>query len=319
MRSTAVRAVCVLVAAACVFAFGVTPANAVTGQNDAPVLDATRSPALTAESQGAGVPLGAVGSPISNLVDYTTTPGGLDNVSDVDVTEGDPVYSLGAAIIGTDSTNGVWYFSSDGGASWSSVGSVSGSSALLLFGGNARLYFQPTSGFSGTIPAAVTFRAYDDSDGGTNGSRVAVTTTGGTSAFSVATDTASLTISSTSASLAVTDVGSPSPAPVFSQLTYTISVTDSGADATGVQLGDDWARSLRFRSLSTTQGTCAVKTKLRHVACNLGTVGGGTTATVMVVFATTRVGSVANTATATATNVTPDGNDTATSNVSVVR
>ncbi|WP_410970023.1 hypothetical protein, partial [Salmonella sp. SAL4458] len=51
-----------------------------TAVNDAPVLDATKSPILATVDEDAGLPVGAVGTPISNLVDPATPAGGLDNV-----------------------------------------------------------------------------------------------------------------------------------------------------------------------------------------------------------------------------------------------
>lgn len=314
--STVFRALCVFTAAATVSAFGVSAAKAVTGQNDAPVLDATRTPVLASESDATAFPAGAVGTPISWLVDYVTPAGGLDNVSDADIGEGDPVVPIGAAIVGTDTTNGTWYFSIDGGASWSAVGSVSSASALLLSGNTARLYFH-SDGFSGTIPAAITFRAWDGTSG-SSGSVASTAVNGGTSAFSIATDTAALSVVG-APDLSVTDVGAPNPVTVGGQVTYTLTVNETGPDATGVQLDDDWARSLRFVSLSSSQGVCKVKTKLRHVVCALGTVTGSSPVTVTVVFRTTKIGSIDNTASASATNVTPDSGDTATETVLVTR
>ncbi len=172
---------------------GVTPQTfvvTITGTNDAPVLDAGKTPVLDAENEGAGAPVGAVGTLVSSLVDLNPPAGGLDNVTDVDngaVT--------GIALTGVDTSHGTWFYSIDGGAHWLAVGSVSDSSALLLAAdGNTRLYFQPNAGYSGTDTDAITFHAWDQTSGsnGTSGANASVT--GGSTAFSNATDTANITI-----------------------------------------------------------------------------------------------------------------------------
>ncbi|MBK6752952.1 MAG: hypothetical protein IPG69_05050 [Flavobacteriales bacterium] len=66
-------------------------------------------------------------------------------------------------------------------------------SRLLAADANSRLYFQPTANFNGAIATAITFRAWDQTSG-TNGSTADASTNGGTTAFSTATDVASLTI-----------------------------------------------------------------------------------------------------------------------------
>ncbi|MBV9214707.1 MAG: IPT/TIG domain-containing protein, partial [Acidobacteria bacterium] len=160
----------------------------VTGVNDAPVLDASKSPALSSENEDAGTPSGVVGTLVSNLVDLTPPAGGLDNVTDSDGP------GLGIAIVGTDTSHGTWYYSTDNGSSWSAVGSVSDTSALLLSANGAnRLYFEPNADFNGTINSAITFRAWDQSTG-TNGARSSTTPNGGSTAFSSVTDTASLIV-----------------------------------------------------------------------------------------------------------------------------
>src|SRR5205814_5012466 len=67
-------------------ALSVTGSKAVTGVavNDAPVLDASKSPALGAENEDAAAPVGAVGTLVSSLVDFASPSGQVDNVTDVD-------------------------------------------------------------------------------------------------------------------------------------------------------------------------------------------------------------------------------------------
>lgn len=156
--------------------------------NDAPVLDASKAPSLAAVTEDAAAPSGAVGTLVSSLVDLASSPGGLDNVSDPDGA------SLGIALTGTDAANGTWYYSLNGGSSWSVVGAVSDASALLLeANSNTRLYFHPNADFDGTVSNAITFRAWDGTSGAA-GSKVATAANGGASAFSTETDTASITV-----------------------------------------------------------------------------------------------------------------------------
>ena len=56
----------------------------ITATNDAPVLDAGPNPTLTAINEDAGAPVGAVGTLVSNLVDFAVPVGQLDNVTDAD-------------------------------------------------------------------------------------------------------------------------------------------------------------------------------------------------------------------------------------------
>jgi Ca2+-binding RTX toxin-like protein len=163
-----------------------TAAITIDEVNDAPVLDDTKSPVLGVQTEGAGAPVGPVGTTIKLVVDVVDG-GGLDNVSDDSM-------GTGIALTGTDATNGTWYFTINEGASWTPVGAVSDGAARLLFASSSsQLYFQPNTGFSGTIPTAITFRAWDLTSG-SNGGIANTTVNGGTTAFSTATDTASIIV-----------------------------------------------------------------------------------------------------------------------------
>jgi hypothetical protein len=157
--------------------------------NDAPTLDASKSPVLTTETEDAPAPSGAVGTLVSSLVDFATPAGQVDNVTDIDSS---PL--LGIAITGIDMLNGSWFYSINNGGTWTPFPAPpAGNAVLLAADANTRLYFQPKLDFNGTIAAAITFRAWDQTSG-TNGGLANTSTTGGTTAFSTATDTASLTI-----------------------------------------------------------------------------------------------------------------------------
>lgn len=169
--------------------FGVCGVIFAGSPNTAPTLDSSKSPMFQTQTQNAGAPSGAVGTLVSDLVDFTVPAGGLDNVTDPD-----PGALLGLAIVATNATNGSWFYSINGGGSWLALGTVTAASARLLAAdANDLLYFQPTLGFTGTISDAITFRAWDRTSG-TNGTLASTLTNGGTTAFSVATDTASLAV-----------------------------------------------------------------------------------------------------------------------------
>ncbi|MBK8961158.1 MAG: FG-GAP repeat protein [Proteobacteria bacterium] len=156
----------------------------VTDANDAPLLDSSATPTLASVNAGSAAPSGAVGTLVASLVD-PVGGGGVNNVLDADGTP------LGLALTAANASNGTWWFSLNNGGSWSTVGAVSDTSALLLSASSARLYFHPNAGFSGTIANAITFRAWDTSSG-TAGAKVTTAGAGtGTSAFSATSDTAS--------------------------------------------------------------------------------------------------------------------------------
>ena len=167
-----------------------TVAISVTALNDAPVLDTSKSPTLANVSANATAPSGAVGTTVAALVDMVGG-GGLDNVTDADGSVS------GLALTAVDATRGTWWFSLNNGGSWSAVGAVSATNALLV-SSSCRLYLQPTVGFTGTLPNALSFQAWDGSIGSA-GARMATT---GSTAFSSATDSASISVLGTSSAIA---------------------------------------------------------------------------------------------------------------------
>ncbi|OKH40726.1 hypothetical protein NIES2101_34895 [Calothrix sp. HK-06] len=147
--------------------------------NVAPILRDT-TVTLLPVSEDAAAPVGGVGTPISSVINFSNV---IDN------------RPVGIAIteVGTGS-NGTWYFTTDGGRAWAPLGDVSESSAILLLANsNSRIYFQPTADYNGFISRAITFRAWDTTDG-TAGGTADVSTNGGATAFSNTTDTASLQV-----------------------------------------------------------------------------------------------------------------------------
>jgi hypothetical protein len=202
----------------------------VTSVNDAPVLDATKTPVLNSENQNAGAPSGAVGTLVSSLVDLNPPAGGLDNVSDVDAGA-----VTGIALTATDSAHGTWFYSTNNGNTWTAVGSVLNTSALLLAAdGSTRLYFQPAVGFNGTDTGAITFRAWDQTSG-SNGTKVDTSTNGGTTAFSTTTDTANITINATDTTPPTVTISSDNNGSKPT-ITFTFSEAVVGFDLTDIKI-----------------------------------------------------------------------------------
>ncbi|WP_218585602.1 DUF4347 domain-containing protein [Pseudomonas sp. Marseille-P9899] len=148
----------------------------VTSLNDAPVLTSV-SPILPDLSDG-----------------QTNNPGVLvSSLYSTNYTDVDTVAVKGIAITGLNRGNGNWQFSTDGGTSWSTIGSVTVNSALLLRS-NDRVRFVP-DGLNGTT-ADFTFRAWDQTGItiGLQGVKYDTSVAGGTTPFSIGQDTASITV-----------------------------------------------------------------------------------------------------------------------------
>ena len=156
--------------------------------NTAPVIDTSATPLLDPVLENNGAPSGAVGTLVSDLVDLQGG-GGIDNVTDPDAGA-----QTGIALRFADEANGIWHYSTDDGANWNLVGSVNNNSARLLASdGQTRIYFQSNAGYLGTITDALVFKAWDQTSG-VNGGLGDTTPSGGTTAFSSATETANMTV-----------------------------------------------------------------------------------------------------------------------------
>jgi hypothetical protein len=152
--------------------------------NDAPVLDTAPSPTLDTIVVGA---TNQPGTLVSRLVANAQT--------DVD----SPNAYKGIAIVGvTGVTQGTWQYSTDNGAHWKALGSVSAASARLLKAdASTRIRFLPQAGFSGQVQ--ITYRAWDQTQGWYeyyyNHQTIDLRNSiGGTNAFSTQVETATLTV-----------------------------------------------------------------------------------------------------------------------------
>jgi len=141
--------------------------------NHAPVLDTSGSPMLT------DVPLNQItsGNSVAEIVGASITDRNHDALE-------------GVAVVGVTG-GGTWEYSTNGGFSWTAVGAVSPSSALLLRDLD-RLRFVPDAEFAGT--ATVTYHAWDETTG-TPGGRLDVSVIDAVNGpVSVALEMASVTV-----------------------------------------------------------------------------------------------------------------------------
>jgi len=161
----------------------------VTPTNDAPVLTAA-APLLAGGDEDLTNPAG------QTVASFVAAGSGTTGIDDVDTGGSSAVNGTGQGIaihaahnLGP-ATGGTWQFSINGGNSWSDFGSVSDAQALLLRSSDL-VRFVP-DGQNATV-ATFDYYAWDGASG-TPGTHADAGTRGGTTAFSIAGDTASITI-----------------------------------------------------------------------------------------------------------------------------
>ncbi|HYD76783.1 DUF4347 domain-containing protein, partial [Ramlibacter sp.] len=161
----------------------------VAARNDAPALADVPGLSLDSVLEDAGAPSGAVGTSVADLV------AGQSDVDGAGALKGIAITALG----GTGVEGGTWYYTTNNGLSWMQVGSAPGEAAALLLAadGNSRLYYRPGADLNGLVDPAVTFRAWDRTSGSNGGTAdTGGANNGGTTAFSSATATAAITVTS---------------------------------------------------------------------------------------------------------------------------
>ncbi|MFN9912689.1 MAG: delta-60 repeat domain-containing protein, partial [Pirellulaceae bacterium] len=154
----------------------------VTNTNDAPVLNASASPSMGLVLEGATNPSGVTVAAL---------------VVDGSITDQDGTAVKAIAITGLNTSLGTWQYSLDGGTNWLTINAElinsSTNELTLLLGPTAQLRLIPFGDLSGSVSDAITFRAWDQTSG-SEGQYAIISSTGGTCAFSSATDTASITV-----------------------------------------------------------------------------------------------------------------------------
>jgi cyclophilin family peptidyl-prolyl cis-trans isomerase len=174
-------------------------------------------PVLTAASPSLGS-IAANAPKTIELID-TFINAGTNTTSILDPNE-DGI-DLGIALTAVTGS-GAWEYSLDSGETFQPVGTVSATSALLL-SDLAQLRFTPT-GTTGTN-ATITYRGWDMTSGA-EGEKVNSTAGGSTSAFSTATDTATLTVTSSNVAPVLTAAG-PSLGSTDENTAKTVDLTGS--------------------------------------------------------------------------------------------
>ncbi|MFO0455309.1 MAG: Ig-like domain-containing protein, partial [Planctomycetota bacterium] len=188
--------------------------GAVTNSTDAPVLNTTFSPTLGSVLEGATNPSGIT---VASLV------------VDGSITDPDGSAVEAIAITGLNTSNGTWQYSLNGGTSWLTINAElinnQTNELALLLGPTAQLRLLPFGDLNGSLSNAITFRAWDQAIG-SEGQYTVITSTGGSSPFSTASDSATITV------MAVND------APTFAP------VAGTGKLLVPVGSGTDYAQSL---------------------------------------------------------------------------
>ncbi|MBK5009826.1 DUF4347 domain-containing protein, partial [Pseudomonas sp. S60] len=228
--------------------------------------DTTSNGGTTAFSTGTGV----ANQPVSSLNDapvmtpVSPTLGGLTDTS-VDnggstvlallggVTDVDAAPAQGMAITDLTATYGKWQYSLDAGSTWSDVGAVTTSSALILTAQN-RVRFVP-DGIHGET-ATITYKAWDQtSDAGLQGTKVNVSVSGGASAYSTGTDVASVVVTAVNDAPVLTVTGTPAAWTEGNNVPSTPIVVDGAltvSDADGPNPNQATARLLTYYSAQDT-------------------------------------------------------------------
>ncbi|MFO0923259.1 MAG: LamG-like jellyroll fold domain-containing protein, partial [Pirellulales bacterium] len=152
----------------------------VTSINDAPVLDNSGTMIFTSITEDQ---TNNSGQTVASII----SSAGGDRITDVDSGAVE-----GIALTSWSGSGGTWQYSTDNGSNWNNVGPVSSTSALLLRSTDL-IRFVP-DGLAGTS-GSLSFSAWDQSSG-TAGTYADASTTGGSTAYSSATETASITVTS---------------------------------------------------------------------------------------------------------------------------
>jgi hypothetical protein len=174
-----------------------SPSITVNAVNDAPVFSSASNFTTITEDQ-----TNNAGNLVSSLFSSTDVDSGAVN---------------GIALYSATPSNGTWQYSTDGGSTWTGVGSVSGSSALLL---RSTDYVRFVPDAHNADSASISFYVWDQTSG-TTGSKVDVSTRGSTTAFSSSSGSSSISVS------AVND------APVFVSASNFTTITEDQTNNAG--------------------------------------------------------------------------------------
>lgn len=158
------------------------------------VIDFGASFSLTLQA-GNDAPVLAAGTPtLSGINEDASSNGGqlISQIVTSGITDPDTGASIGGiAIVGLNAGNGTWQYRLNNTGDWQAMGALSASSSLLLLPTDA-VRFVPDE--RNSTSASFTYRAWDQTSGAA-GDKVSTATTGGSSAFSSASNNATITVS----------------------------------------------------------------------------------------------------------------------------
>lgn len=155
---------------------------AVANLNEAPVLDNTGTMTLSSIQAN---DFTSAGTLVSSII----ASAGGNRITDLD-----PGAVEGIAVISANNTYGLWQYSTDSGVNWNPITGVDSNSATLI-GSASLVRFVPVPSFSGNV--GIQFRAWDQTSGSDGETGADTSINGDPTAFSVAVETASITVLST--------------------------------------------------------------------------------------------------------------------------
>jgi VCBS repeat-containing protein len=233
----------------------------ITPVNDAPVINTTSVVTMTAIDEDTAAPVNGnttAGMAVSAI---------FAAISDVDSV---PTPVKGIAITSVNG-NGTLYYSADNGVTWQAASGLSITNALLL-DANGRVYFKPNANWNGTIDNAFLYLGWDQTNAATVGSKVAISGTGGNTAYSLAVGKVGITVNAVNdAPIAVADTASIGEAGGVTNLTAgtALTSTTSGVSTLNVLANDT--------DIDNATSTLVVKNILKGTSGTATAVAAGTT------------------------------------------
>ncbi len=152
--------------------------------NDAPVLDNTGNMMLNLIDEDIENTYN-IGTSVANII----ASAGGDRITDYD-----EVDEEGIAVIAVKNENGKWQYKTDTQDFWKYFPDDLAENNAMLLEDTAFIRFVPTPDYNGTIENGITFRAWDRHLGNSGGTTADTTINGGTTAFSISTESASVTV-----------------------------------------------------------------------------------------------------------------------------
>ncbi|MAD43599.1 MAG: hypothetical protein CMH98_01220, partial [Oceanospirillaceae bacterium] len=252
----------------------------ITPVNDAPVL-ADTSVTLTAINEDAGDDDGSGADNDNDATSNADNQGDtVANLLTAAVTDPDGSAVEAIAVTQVDNTNGVWQYTTDG-STWNNFTVTTGSSVDLETGNNSilldsanKVRFVPDQNYSGS--ATFTFRAWDKSSGSA-GSTATTSVNGAATAFSTATDTASVTINAIDDAPTLADAGvalaaNEDTATAMDLTKITVADVDTAGDLTLTVAVADTSASLTATGAGTTVNSVDVVQTNAYTVTLTGTV-----------------------------------------------